>query len=1801
MLYVASSRRLIRSVRRDYGWRARLTFIAIVALLLVVGYILPTVGQAPDHSQILPTPAATWSFSVNPATTSGAAEQGGSYALTGSTTVTSGTPQEVTCNHGSLGSYEGSINFPQPCSGVPNYNWKMVFVPTFATSPGVYSFSFSFSASGANSQGFTFTLTVTQGPTIQSISASPASGYAPLTVHFSASISGGQGPFSYNWQFGDGGSSTASSPTYVYGQPATYNPTLQVTDSDGVSSSTASTEVKVLQNTVVVSISPGAVATVVGTPETFAATVSGGTPPYTLKWTVDNFTTNSQFTTAGGMQFTFTPKVPGVSGVYFVATDSLGAYNTAPYSNLTAVASPGLSAFGTSSTSESTAPAVIQFFATAVGGSGSYSYSWSFGDDTQPSTAQDPSHTYFIPGTYDAKLSVSDTDGGHATETVPITVQSPPPLQAEFTADPIGSTAPLTVDFFGIPSGGAPPYTFEWQFGNQVNSADITYQNPIHTYDGPGVYEVRFTAFDSLGQAASYYSNISVAPSSGFSVGIAANQTSGQFPLSVTFSSTASGATGPVTSYWEFGDGTGASGSAATHVYEQPGDYVARILDVDSIGHTSEANVSIHVEAGPPTLALSTNRPVGPAPLTVDFGSTVTGGTPPYMLDWSFGDGAYGTGVSPSHIFTKPGSYEVGVAVTDAVGRVAYATISVGVLPSPAGVGSVEALVYDGVSGLPVVGANVTFSNMSGVNFTYKEVTGSAGQAIFSGLPTGFSGWLNTTDSLYEPSSIGATKVVSGETTTVTAILSPIPGPLTAKAEAAAMEAYTSTSVQFTGLVRGGTPPYTYSWSFGDGGSSPAENPSHAYSESGIYTATFLVSDSAENVARAQVDITILPGQSSGEPSTTPVSFTAVIVPADVHVTGTYPNTGPWKEVAVATNSAGIPVPGETITFNLPQNSVVLGANTTTDQLGDANVTFRLPASDAAVQASHHAPATGIGTLLTGVNFWDGSELTVGIPEDVTISDVGGGLVKLPASLNSAVSTSSGLTVVPLTNGCSSPFTTHSIISGSDCSSGGGANVIKVACTGLSDIELVTGAAACLGTGVLIAACVLTGVGCVAYATVGEATTDYCVGFLIDEAASVLSHHSAPPTGVILNPGDPSVFTFAQDSADGFCYIAETVGGVGNAVPSAPETTQMGGDGWRAVRYPTAPVSEVSRENSVGSGQVWGVISHPEGGVAVTFHESGLPSGAYWWVAVTNATFATSASSNSSAISFQLPSGTYDYVSNHSWVSGSLYSDVDTSPTPISVGSSPVSETIAFVTASSLDVNFVESGLPSGLSWTVLLSNPAIGDIYNSSSGTDIGFHLVGGTYTATIPSAVGPSSIYVPTHRSMSVSSGSVAVQFSRQTLYSMSITESGLPNGESWAVSLSEGSNAWVNSSSTSTMTFAVTNGTYLACPGSITDVGVEHIPLGGCQSLTVTGRDFTTTVDYASEGIYSLEFDEAGLGAGTTWYVTVTNVTVTSFLGSSTGSLEFSVPNGSYSYVVLPADGLEPSPSVGGLVVSGSDVTTSISYSSGSPSQNTYVVDFIESGLPAGKEWAVAFNGTWDVTAASSLAFRVSPGTYAYLVQSEGSFRVEGFAPTGTITVGGSDVTETLSFEHGTTYSLTFKEGGLAAGTHWCVVVGSLVCSTSSNVQLKHLTPSAYPYLIQSIDGATTILRHGSAYLPAEGTIVLAKSESIKVEYSYPVTFIEAGLPTGTPWEVTFGGHSYTSTSASITVNITNGTHGFRIGGVSGYVRSPVSGHVTVAGRAIVVAIIFTSRDGAMPSGSASLISAALMREDQGDRGD
>jgi PKD repeat protein len=114
--------------------------------------------------------------------------------------------------------------------------------PTFLSVDHLYAAPGSFltvamATTATGTARCTVSITVQPSPLVASIVATPTSGPAPLTVHFTVNLSGGSGTFtSATWSFGDGSSGSGSALNYTYSVPGSFTARFTVVDAAGLRS-----------------------------------------------------------------------------------------------------------------------------------------------------------------------------------------------------------------------------------------------------------------------------------------------------------------------------------------------------------------------------------------------------------------------------------------------------------------------------------------------------------------------------------------------------------------------------------------------------------------------------------------------------------------------------------------------------------------------------------------------------------------------------------------------------------------------------------------------------------------------------------------------------------------------------------------------------------------------------------------------------------------------------------------------------------------------------------------------------------------------------------------------------------------------------------------------------------------------------------------------------------------------------------------------------------------------------------------------------------------------------------------------------------------------------------------------------------------------------------------------------------------------------------------------------------------------------------------------------------------------------
>ncbi len=385
--------------------------------------------------------------------------------------------------------------------------------------------------------------------------------------------------------------------------------------------------------------------------------------------------------------------------------------------------------------------------------------------------------------------------------------------------------------------------------------------------------------------------------------------------------------------------------------------------------------------------------------------------------------------------------------------------------------------------------------------------------------------------------------------------------------------------------------------------------------------------------------------------------------------------------------------------------------------------------------------------------------------------------------------------------------------------------------------------------------------------------------------------------------------------------------------------------------------------------------------------------------------------------------------------------------------------------------------------------------------------------------------------------------------TAYTVTFAESGLPAATMWTVSL----NGVPHSSTTSTITFSEINGTY---PYTVTPIPGYHAS-SYSGSVTVLGTNPTVPITWTAF-TYTVTFTETGLPSGTSWSITLNGVPQ----GSTTTTIAFAEPNGTWAYTVGTVAGYHANAYSGSVVVSGTSTGATISWS-----VFRWAASFSESGLPTGTGWSVTLAGTPQTgTAPGAIFFSEPNGSYAFTVGAVSGFLAK---PTsGSVSVSGAPASTPVTFSK--LYNIFVVESGLPSGTPWSVSYnGSPYSATTATISFSEPNGS-YALTVTGIPGY-----HANAYSVVAS--VSGADATVTVSwtlFTYAVTFTTMGLPTGTVWSVNLAGVVLSSGSASIVFQKANGTYAFTVGAVTGYTVSPANGSAPVNGAAVNEVIQFTS---------------------------
>lgn len=465
----------------------------------------------------------------------------------------------------------------------------------------------------------------------------PSGCSAPQTINFQ-NQSIGTGLLTYQWTFGDGGTSSVQNPSYSYNSAGSYTVQLIVTNSNGCRDTATHTAGVIIGSVLANFAAPAIICT--GNAFTFTNT---STPaPVSSSWTFGDATSSTASSPV---------KIYNTAGNYTVklVSDFGGCIDT-KIKMITVLPKPAAAFSGTPLTGCSI-PKTVNFTNTSTG---AIAYEWDFGDNTT-STQQSPQHTYTTENNYTVTLIVTNANG--CTDTIVKTdyVKIKLPHVA-INNLPQQGCAPLSWTFTSSVTTADPVVSYEWFFGDGTTSSQ---SSPNHTFSA-GIYDIMLVVTTASGctDTARVPAGIksSVKPHANF--GADPRDVCAFIPINFTDSST-----GTITSWhWDFGDGSTSIIQNPTHAYEDTGLFSIQLI-VGNNGCYDTLKLTDYVHIKPPIAAFDIGFDC--AQRFVRNFTDHSIGADEYT--WSYGDGGTSTIPSPSHTYAAAGTYTVTLTVKNLI------------------------------------------------------------------------------------------------------------------------------------------------------------------------------------------------------------------------------------------------------------------------------------------------------------------------------------------------------------------------------------------------------------------------------------------------------------------------------------------------------------------------------------------------------------------------------------------------------------------------------------------------------------------------------------------------------------------------------------------------------------------------------------------------------------------------------------------------------------------------------------------------------------------------------------------------------------------------------------------------------------------------------------------------------------------------------------------------------------------------------------------------------------------------------
>jgi gliding motility-associated-like protein len=551
-----------------------------------------------------------------------------SYTVAGTYNVTLTATNGVGCDNTSPVSVITIVNGPTSSFTFTNNNQcagtVIAFTNTATNTNGATTYAWDFGDSNtsaldnpshtyATAGTYTVTLTVANNancktisvPKVVTVTSSPVATFtftndnqcAGTLISFTNTSGGTTGSSTYDWNFGDGGTSTLSNPTHVYASGGTYNVLLTVKNGTSCTNVSPVTPVKVKATPVATFTFNSASCTSSSVSFTNSSTTTGAAGSYLWTFGDGNTSTLENPTNIYGLNGTY--------NVTLKITDAAtGCSNTSAISKITVGSLPPVLNF-TMTPLAGCSPRTVTFTNTSTGAAPASNFDWDFGNGNTLSGVKDPPTQLYHQGTWTIRL-ISGNACGIDTLYKTLTVDTLP--KAMVAAMPLKGCLPINFTALNNSTGGNLKY--QWFVNGVLTDTSKIISNKVFT---TASNTVQLKVSNSCGTDDTTLT-ITSSPKTEVVISPLKSTICSASNFMFTYTQISSG--DGLTYLWDFGNGnTSTSPTPPAQTFLNPGTYEPILIVNGTCGSdTSIAHLQVYPIPMAPTIADT----------TICTGSTVT-------------------------------------------------------------------------------------------------------------------------------------------------------------------------------------------------------------------------------------------------------------------------------------------------------------------------------------------------------------------------------------------------------------------------------------------------------------------------------------------------------------------------------------------------------------------------------------------------------------------------------------------------------------------------------------------------------------------------------------------------------------------------------------------------------------------------------------------------------------------------------------------------------------------------------------------------------------------------------------------------------------------------------------------------------------------------------------------------------------------------------------------------------------------------------------------------------------------------